>query len=46
VGAVVSGFEALDPATIIRGGWETAHPRPIFLDVAKLEPVQSGLGAV
>src|SRR5258705_4320985 len=32
-------FERLDPATIIRGGWETAHPRPVFLDVAKLEPV-------
>ena len=32
-------FERLDPATIIRGGWETVHPRPIFLDVTKLEPV-------
>src|SRR5258706_5853788 len=32
-------FERLDPATIIRGGWETAHPRPVFMDVAKSEPM-------
>ncbi|HEV8607050.1 MAG TPA: hypothetical protein VGQ99_17045 [Tepidisphaeraceae bacterium] len=32
-------FERLDAATIIRGGWETSHPKPIFLDVVKLEPV-------
>jgi hypothetical protein len=32
-------FERLDAATIIRGGWETSHPQPIFLDVVKLEPV-------
>ncbi len=32
-------LERLDAATIIRGGWETSHPQPIFLDVVKLEPV-------
>src|SRR5688572_13305058 len=32
-------FERVDASTIIRGGWETTHPRPTFVDTAKLEPV-------
>jgi len=37
-------FERLDPATIIRGGWETAHPRPIFLGCGEARAGASGLG--
>jgi len=31
--------EELEPGAIMRAGWETAHPLPTFLDMAKLEPV-------
>lgn len=35
----VAGYETLDPRTIIRTGFESRHPTPVFLDAAKWAPV-------
>jgi len=32
-------FESLEAAGIIKTGWESAHPKPIFLDMAILEAI-------
>lgn len=32
-------FERLEAAGVIKTGWETIHPEPVFIDRAKLEPV-------
>jgi len=35
----IRSFDTLDPASVIRVGWETDHPDPVFLDVTTKQPV-------
>lgn len=37
--AWVAGYESLDPRTIIRTGFESKHPTPVFIDAAKWVPI-------
>lgn len=37
--AWVAGYESLDPRTILRTGFETRHPAPVFIDAARWAPV-------
>ena len=40
--AQVETFTAMDPAGVVRTGWEEKHPQPCFLDLAKSAPVRPG----
>jgi hypothetical protein len=37
----VAAFQELNPPLLLRTGWESAHPRPLFLDLPKAAPAGS-----
>jgi len=40
--AQAAALAELEPGRVVSTGWETAHPRPSFLDLLKAQPVHPG----